>query len=176
MKISVSAEKCSGCKICELVCSHTKQQIYDPKSACIKVINLDYWGFSNPVVCIQCKNPLCVESCPTQALRQTETGVIQLDAEKCDGCYLCVDACPIGAVNWSEQKGLPMICDLCGGSPACVEWCSLKALTFDNSRKKKPKGRGKKELKYSIAKGKRSLSKLNLPENVSDWYDKFTDK
>lgn len=173
MKISVVAEKCTGCRICELACSHIKLQSYDPKNACIKVVNLDYWGFSNPVVCIQCKKPACVEVCPTRALSQRESGTIQVDAGKCNGCSICVDECPIGAINWHEERELPMICDLCGGKPTCVEWCSNEALTFNNSRAKGIKTKGKKELRYSVAKGKRSLSKLKIPENVFDWYEKF---
>ena len=173
MRISVFAEKCTGCRICELVCSQRQLQAYNPKSACIKVVNLDYWGYSNPVLCIQCKKPGCVEACSPKALSQSEDGVIHLDADKCDGCGLCVDACFSGAINWNEEKGLPMICDLCEGKPLCVEWCPIGALTSSNGAKK-TKGRGKNELNLSIAKGKRSLSKLNLPEEVAGWYDKFT--
>ena len=148
-------------------------QAFEPKNACVKVVSLDYWGFSNPVVCIQCKKPVCVEVCPTQALSQTELGIIQVAEGKCDGCGICVDECPIGAINWHEERGLPMICDLCGGKPVCVEWCPIDALTFNNSSVKRIKGKGKKELSYSIAKGKRSLSKLKIPKNVFDWYEKF---
>ena len=173
MRISVTAEKCTACRICELACSYTKLQVFKPKTACIKVVNLDYWGFSNPVLCIQCKKPVCVEVCPKQALSQTERGTIAVDEENCDGCGICVDECPIGAINWHEERGLPMICDLCGGKPVCVEWCPIGALTFSNNSAKRVKGRGKKELKYSIEKGKRSLSKLKIPEHVFNWYEKF---
>lgn len=173
MRISVDAQKCTGCRICELACSHMKLQAFDPKNACIKVVNLDYWGFSNPVLCIQCKKPTCVEVCPTQALSQTELGTIQVDVTKCNGCSACIDECPIGAINWNEERGLPMICDLCGGKPTCVEWCPADALAFNDSSAKREKGKGKKELRYSIAKGKRSLSKLKIPENVFDWYEEF---
>ena len=173
MGISVTAEKCTGCRICELACSHTKLKAFAPKNACIKVVNLDYWGFSNPVVCIQCKKPVCVEVCPTKALSQTELRTIQVDKGKCDRCGMCMEECPIGAINWNEERGLPMICDLCDGKPVCVEWCPIEALTFKNSSIKRTRGKGKKELSYSIAKGKRSLSKLNIPKNVFDWYEKF---
>ncbi len=173
MKILIDAEQCTGCHICELACSHTKLQTYDPKTACIKVVNLDYWGFTDPVVCIQCPKPACVKACPTQALSQTEEGIILLDEGKCDGCGDCVPACPIGAINWRDEQNLPMICDLCGGEPVCVEWCPVGALTFNNSSAKKIKGKGKRELKYSIGRGKRSLSKLKVPKNVFDWYEKF---
>ncbi len=174
MKMLVDAEKCTGCRICELSCSYTKLKRYDPKTACIKVVNLDYWGFSDPVVCIQCTNPACVKACPTQALTQTDEGIILLDEAECDSCGDCVPACPIGAINWFQERGLPMICDLCSGKPACVEWCPTGALTLPESTTNgKKKGKGKNELKYSVRRGKRTLSKLNVPEDVSRWYDKF---
>lgn len=173
MRILVNAEKCTGCRICELACSHIKLQAFNPKNACIKVVNLDYWGFSNPVVCVQCKKPECAKVCPTQALSQTELGTIQVDKSKCDGCGICVDECPIGAINWDEELGLPMICDLCGGRPVCVEWCPIGVLTSNSGSVKRTRSKGKKELNISIAKGKRSLSKLKIPENVFDWYEKF---
>jgi carbon-monoxide dehydrogenase iron sulfur subunit len=174
MKISVLAEKCTGCRICELACSHAKLESFAPKNACIKVVTLDYWGFSNPVFCVQCKQPNCVKACTAQALHQTESGTILLDETKCTGCGLCMEDCPIGAVNWDEERKLPMICDLCGGKPACVEWCPMTALTLAHEDRKKVTGKGKKELKYSVAKGKRSLNKLNMPDEVFNWYDKFT--
>jgi len=171
--ISVIAERCSGCRICELVCSHTKLQTFSPKTACIKVVDLDYWGFSNPVVCIQCKKPRCLEICPTEALSQTELGTIVVDEEKCNGCGDCVVECPVGAINFDEERGLPMICDLCGGSPVCVEWCPSGAVIFKSGSEKPQKGKGKRELSQAISKGKRSLSKFNIPQYVSDWYDQF---
>ena len=172
MRISVSSEKCTGCRICELACSHTKLKSFAPQDACVKVINLDYWGFNNPVLCIQCKDPACVKACAPQALSQNEAGIILLDQAKCTGCGLCIEECPIGAVNWDKQRGLPMICDLCGGQPVCVEWCSNAALTF-KGKTTRITGRGKKELKHSIAKGKRSLGELNIPQDVFGWYDEF---
>ena len=45
MRISVTAEKCTSCRICELACSYTKLQTFNPKNAYIKVVDLDYWGF-----------------------------------------------------------------------------------------------------------------------------------
>ena len=146
MGISVTAEKCTGCRICELSCSYTKLQSFNPKDACIKVVDLDYWGFSNPVLCIQCPKPACVEACPTRALSQTKQGIILLDAEKCDGCGDCVPSCPIGAINWRDEQGLPMICDLCGGKPVCVEWCPFDTLVFNGTDNEKIKSAVKKEL------------------------------
>lgn len=171
MKISVDAEKCTGCKICELACSHTKLQAFDPKHACIKVVNLDYWGFSSPVICVQCKSPTCVEACPTQALSQTNLSTIQVDRERCTGCKTCIDECPLGAINWNEERVSPMICDLCGGKPTCVEWCPSGALTLSGGNA--IKGKGTRELRSTVSKAKRSLNKLKIPKEVLEWYKPF---
>jgi len=170
MGISVTAEKCTGCIICELVCYFARANVFNPKKSRIKVVPLDYLGFSNPVVCLLCKKPRCVEVCPTGALSQTEGGIIRLDEEKCDGCHICVDECIVGAINFDEETGLPLICDLCGGKPMCVEWCPSGALTLNSSKKSK----GKKEMAYTVTKAKPLLKKWGIPEEALDWYKKFT--
>ena len=198
--IVADAGKCTNCSICELICSFTKNQTFNPAKAHIKVIPLDYLGFSNPVTCIQCKNPKCVELCPEGALSQTETGMIELDEEKCNGCRICIDECIIGAVNFDEKRNLPLICDLCGGKPACVEWCPAGALSFESvpakrkereeiaiesgtaKRKEREeiaiesgtaKRKGRKEITYTASKAKPFLKKCGLPEEALDWYRKF---
>ena len=169
MRILVDAGKCTGCNSCELACYFAKAHTFNPKKARIKVVPLDYLGFSNPVVCLLCKKPRCVEVCPTGALSQTEVGTIQVDEEKCDGCRICVDECIVGAINFDEDRGLPLICDLCGGKPVCVEWCPSGALTFNNGKKSK----GKKEVMYTVNKAKPFLKKWGIPEETLDWYKKF---
>ena len=50
-----------------------------------------------PIVCSQCKLPLCADACPVGALRRTET-VVELDESSCISCMKCVEACPFGAI------------------------------------------------------------------------------
>lgn len=168
MRISVDAEKCTGCRSCELACYFTKTQTFNPKKSRIKVVDFAYLGYSYPVTCILCKKPRCVEVCPTGALSKTEMGTIHVDEEKCDGCRICVDECIIGAINIDEEKGLPMICDLCGGSPACVEWCPSGALKINSEAEKRRKALG-----YAITKAKPALSKRGIPEDALEWYKEF---
>lgn len=170
MAISVDAGKCTGCNNCELVCSFVRDHAFNPKKARIKVIPLDYLGFSNPVLCLLCKKPRCVEVCPTKALSQTKDGGIHVDEAKCDGCRICVDECIVGAINFDEESGLPLICDLCGGKPMCVEWCYSGALTTNSGKRHK----GKKELANTVTKAKPFLRKWGIPEEALDWYKKFT--
>ena len=104
MRIAVAAEKCTGCRSCELICQFSRSQVFNPSLTRIKIIAFDYLGFSNPVLCIQCKRPRCVEVCPTGALSKTEAGTISVDEEKCSGCRLCVDECIVGAINFDEHR------------------------------------------------------------------------
>lgn len=170
MKLLVDAGKCTGCNSCEMACYFRRAQIFNPQKSRIKAVHLDYLGFSNPVSCIQCKKPKCVEVCPTGALSQTEEGPIHVDEEKCTSCRLCVEECIVGAINFDEDSQLPLICDLCGGKPACVEWCPTGALAFDNSKKSK----GKKEMRYTITKAKPFMKKWGIPEEALDWYKQFS--
>jgi len=170
MKILVKPEECTGCNSCELACSFAKVHIFNPKKARIKAVPLDYLGFSNPVVCLLCKKPKCVEECPTGALSQTENGTIDVAEEKCDGCKICVDACIVGAINFDREKRLPLICDLCGGKPMCVEWCPSDALTYKRDKRIK----ARKDLMNTIVKAKPFLKKSGIPESELDWYKKFT--
>ncbi len=170
MGILVHADKCTGCRCCELACYFARTDTFNPKKARIDVVSLDYIGFSNPVVCLLCKQPRCVEVCPVGALSQTEEGVIQVDEAACDGCKICVDECIVGAINFDEAAGLPLICDLCGGKPACIEWCPSGALTPSSVKKRKRR----KALSYTLSKAKPFINKWKIPENALDWYQKYT--
>jgi len=129
--LSVYAEKCCGCRICELVCAYQHFQKNNPKKAAIRVFALFPNPASNvPVVCHHCGVPKCVELCPEGALYKAEDGRILLTAKKCTGCLECIEACPFTAVYFHSDMITPIICDLCDGDPACVKWCPTKALRF----------------------------------------------
>jgi Fe-S-cluster-containing dehydrogenase component len=85
MKINVNANLCTGCRICELVCSLVKYSEFNPSKSAIRVIRkvrtgtyypvispftgivLDAQG--DPLVCDFCTgNPECVQLCPTGAI------------------------------------------------------------------------------------------------------------
>ena len=80
-----------------------------------------------PVVCSQCKVPVCAKVCPTDALQRTD-GTVTLNKEDCISCLKCVEACPFGAIYAHEDCDLPIKCDMCGGDPECVKKCPLGAL------------------------------------------------
>ena len=129
-KLAVIPELCSGCKICELVCALEHFGVNNPKKSAVRVVvTYPHPVVRMPVVCSQCKVPVCADACPVGALARAD-GVVRLDKETCISCMKCVDACPFGAVFAHEDVAHPIKCDLCGGRPQCVERCPKGALRF----------------------------------------------
>ena len=126
----VHYDKCTGCRICELVCSAQHYGRFQPASSRIRVVKHDRESLDVPFLCIHCEAPVCVKVCPSGALsRDEERGVVSLDEEKCINCNLCVIKCPYhGAFKDSDGKTIK--CDLCGGEPQCVKFCPTQALEY----------------------------------------------
>jgi Fe-S-cluster-containing hydrogenase component 2 len=75
MVIIVDAEECTGCRVCELICSLTKQKEFNPAKSHIRVMNHDDFGVYIPVLKTECDFcGKCVELCPVQALKMVEPG------------------------------------------------------------------------------------------------------
>ncbi len=129
--LQVISEKCNGCGDCEIACAKVKTDSTDITHSRIKVIrNLDE-EFYGPVVCLQCGDPACVRSCPSGALsKNTETGVIDWDGNKCVTCTLCTLACPFAGITFNTAISNVMKCDHCSGDPECVKVCKPKALEY----------------------------------------------
>lgn len=130
--LTVAAEKCTGCRLCELACSVRNYGESNPVRARVYVVRDESDGLVGtvPVVCQQCVEPLCVELCPATALsRSDETGAVVVDTDRCLGCRTCVQVCPFGAPSVDRILGAAQKCDLCDGDPTCVKFCPTGALT-----------------------------------------------
>jgi len=119
---------CSGCKICELVCAIEHFGTTNPKKSAVRVlVTYPHPVMRLPIVCAQCKVPVCAGACPVGALGRTN-GVVKLDTGICISCMKCVGACPFGAIFAHAELDYPIKCDLCGGQPKCVEKCPKEAI------------------------------------------------
>lgn len=126
--VSINPNKCTGCGLCEYVCSLEKNGFPNPALSRIRVIRLTPL-FNTAMTCRFCDDPPCVRACPREALRQSETGnLIIVDEEKCDGCGWCIQACPYGGLIMDPEKKIVAVCDLCDGEPKCIDFCPEEAL------------------------------------------------
>jgi len=127
-KLAVIPELCSGCRLCELACALEHFGVNNPKKSAVKVlVTYPHPVLRMPVVCSQCKVPICAEACPVGALTRTN-GVVQINAQECISCMKCVEACPFGAMYVHDEVDHPIKCDLCGGKPRCVGACPKGAI------------------------------------------------
>lgn len=123
--------KCTGCRICEMVCSIKKEGVNNPTRARIQVIKWDAAALSMPIVCQQCQDPPCLAVCPVNALSRDENlGVVNLAQDVCIGCKACVASCPFGAIGIDTKADRITKCDLCEGDPTCVKFCDTGAIQF----------------------------------------------
>jgi carbon-monoxide dehydrogenase iron sulfur subunit len=129
--ILVDYTKCTGCRLCETVCSVMNAGVCNPERARIKIVRWEWEGLQIPTLCQQCDEPACVVVCPVKALsRDGKLGCVKLNSSLCIGCKLCLQVCPFGAVSYDFLKKELIKCEFCDGDPACVKFCETKALQF----------------------------------------------
>lgn len=123
---------CTGCRLCELVCSAYHWGEFAPSRARIRVKNVPLEGRSEVMACFSCPKAPCIEACPREAIsRAGPRQPLAVDMAKCDGCGgqpACVPACPYGAMYFDRVTVKALACDLCGGDPQCVQYCYSHAV------------------------------------------------
>jgi carbon-monoxide dehydrogenase iron sulfur subunit len=129
--LMIDYEKCTGCRLCELVCSVKHEGVSNPARSRITIVKWEMEGRYVPVVCVQCESPVCSMICPMKAVFREETsGRVKVDHDLCIGCKMCVVACPFGGIGFDSIGGKVIKCDLCQGDPQCVRFCETGALEF----------------------------------------------
>ena len=139
-RIFVNEQWCLGCHLCEYNCAFANSGETDMVKALkgvdihprIQIEEGDAISFA--VSCRHCLEPRCVKSCITGALHMVD-GVIEIDQDKCVGCYTCILACPFGCIMPSAEGSVVQKCELClknaVGEPACVAGCPNHAIVYE---------------------------------------------
>ncbi len=139
-RVYVNEKWCLGCHLCEYNCAFANSDSDDMVKA-LKDVAIhpriqieENEGISFAVSCRHCEEPLCVKSCITGAL-SIDNGVIEVNKDKCVGCYTCIMVCPYGAVMPGSDGSVIQKCELCTnnscGEPACVKGCPNRAIVFE---------------------------------------------
>ena len=124
--ITVDADKCNGCRGCEIACSafhaEPKYSSVNPARSRIRVLTdrlNDVWL---PV--------FAGEYTPTEC---SGRNVYTIDGKQYDECAFCRAACPSRDLFKEPDSGLPLRCDMCEGEeePLCVKWCLTNVLVYE---------------------------------------------
>ncbi|MFH1927055.1 MAG: 4Fe-4S dicluster domain-containing protein [Chloroflexota bacterium] len=141
MRIKWDKSQCTGCVSCVIVCSERHTGMSAPSRSRIEILVDPLGGDLAAKYCRQCKNALCAEACPEDAIQYDETIRAWLvDDGLCTGCGLCVEACPFEAIRLDVSTDTAIKCDLCMGATWCVEVCPAKALTVQGHEQKRQNG------------------------------------
>jgi anaerobic carbon-monoxide dehydrogenase iron sulfur subunit len=118
MRIKIDKKKCSGCRLCEMVCSLFHGGVINPQKSAVRIKSDDMDTSMNvPVVCRQCKDMKCLEGEETNARREKKKFLWD---------HSRAQKCPFHALPVFD--GCAYHCDLCGGNPRCLKVCTPNAL------------------------------------------------
>ena len=120
MRIKVDKKKCSGCRLCETMCSLFHMGAVNTEKSAIRIEKDDLdTSMNTPFVCRQCKNMACLEG---------EKVAPEAERKKFIWARSRSSKCPFQALN--PYRGKSYHCDLCGGNPQCVKVCTTGALSL----------------------------------------------
>jgi Fe-S-cluster-containing dehydrogenase component len=127
--IKVDADKCIGCRGCEIVCSafHAtpKYSSNNPARSRIQIIRHPLKDIWLPV--------FAGEYVPAECMGREK---YIIDGKEYDECGFCRAACPSRDLFKEPDSSLPLKCDMCESDPPlekpkCVEWCLNNVLTYE---------------------------------------------
>jgi len=121
-KLAAEPSICTGCGVCEKVCSKAWHKVEDKTKSAIRISSDDQGGYTI-AVCDQCG--ACMHMCSCLALKRAGNGVIRLDRKSCVGCLVCVGECTRDLMRWHDDLPVPFKCVACG---LCVQQCPVGAL------------------------------------------------
>jgi benzoyl-CoA reductase subunit BamC len=125
-RIKVDADRCNGCRGCEIACSayHAEPRFssINPAKSRVHVITHRLKDIWLPV--------FAGEYTPAECMGRD---VYTIDGKEYDECAFCRAACPSRDLFKDPDSGLPLKCDMCEGEdePWCVKWCLNHVLTYE---------------------------------------------
>lgn len=128
-RILIDRSKCIGYLTCVTACVVSHDNC-DSRNR----VTIDSETKAAPIFCRHCDKPECVYTCMTGAMsKNTKTGFVDYDKERCASCYMCIMACPYGVLKSDRLKHMKIMkCDMCtkcsesdGSEPSCVERCPM---------------------------------------------------
>ncbi len=129
--LQINYQKCTGCRLCELVCAVVHDGKSNPARSRIKVMKWEAEGLYIPMSCQQCQDAPCMNACPVKAIyRDEELGRVMVDYDVCIGCRTCVAVCPFGAMSFNTKDKQVFKCDFCDGEPQCARFCLEHAIEY----------------------------------------------
>jgi benzoyl-CoA reductase subunit BamC len=135
--IKVDADKCNGCRACEVICSafHAapKYSSTNPERARIRVFhdglkNIYIPVFAGPYTRAECNG----------------RRIYTINGKEYNECSFCGASCPSRGLFKEPDSGLPLKCDMCEeepplSEPSCVQWCVSGALTYEEREEEQEK-------------------------------------
>ncbi len=83
MKIKVNSKKCTGCHLCELVCSLFHLGLMNTEKSAIRILKDDLdTSMNQPRICLQCKEMKCLEG--EDVVEELETYSDEMVCRLCD--------------------------------------------------------------------------------------------
>lgn len=147
-QLTADSDKCTGCGMCEMVCSVSRTGVCHPSLARLSVWREEKRGIFIPLVCRQCDDAPCIEACLMNIIsKDPSTGITVRREDGCIGCRACQVACPFEASRYNHLRDVVVNCDHCSGDPMCVKYCPTGALQYVpvceslESRRKEAAGR-----------------------------------
>ncbi|NIQ90309.1 MAG: (4Fe-4S)-binding protein [Deltaproteobacteria bacterium] len=127
--IRIDADKCNGCRACEVICSafHAAEKYgsSNPARARIRVVRDPLRDIYVPVY--------AGDYAPAECAGRDR---YLIDGKEYEECAFCRASCSSRDVFKEPDSGLPLKCDMCEDDPPqeeplCVQWCLNDALTYE---------------------------------------------
>ncbi|MCL2336060.1 MAG: (4Fe-4S)-binding protein [Firmicutes bacterium] len=124
--ITVNADKCNGCRACEIICSSfhatPKYSSVNPARSRIQVVSHRLKDIMFPVV--------AGEYAPAECMGRDKYIIA---GKEYDECAFCRAVCSTRDIFKEPDTGLPLKCDMCEGEdePLCVQVCLNDVLVYE---------------------------------------------